>query len=105
MNAVRPSLLPRYAILAAALFAGGCGTSPFGKVTTGPAAGGSAAPDLLARPAGFRLHDYHVDEGRPEFGVGGTISGKVKTILRWPPYHDLQMVHKGEYDRLRIGMT
>ena len=107
MTAVRPVLVSGLTALAAFL-AGGCGRPPAGSPTAGPGAAAPAQPDLLARPAGFRVWDYRPsEESRPGtlFGPGGTVTGRVKVILRWPPYADLRMVTRDEYERVRAGMT
>lgn len=104
----RPALVPRLTVLAAVLLAGGCGKTSVGRPTTGPATGGPALPDLLARPAGFQVWDYWPSEGSHPgtlFGPGGTVTGRVKVIARWPPYSDLRVVPRGEYDQVREGMT
>jgi hypothetical protein len=104
MTAVRSTFVPGFTVLAAVLIAGGCGKTPVGPPSTGPA----GTPDLLARPAGFQIWDYERPAGpRPGslFGAGGTVTGRVKVIERWPTYFDLHMVPRSEYDRVRVGMT
>lgn len=108
MPAERPAWVPGLCTLAAALLAGGCGGPPAAGPAAGPGAAAPAPPDLLARPAGFELWDYWPTEDPHPSGLsgpGGTLTGRVKVIARWPQYFDLRVVHREEYDRVRAGMA